>query len=161
VESTLQSISSNSSLWKRKKWSVPNFDISCGQNTFFFGSHHCAAIFFSQVPKKCTHLDLSLIYILKLRTYSKFARENNFLALRALEVCFPQPCSSPGRRFAVSRSHVQSYRRIVSFPQKKFDEMHCKLDSIENLRLFEKIRRNAQPHLMVGLNNVSQRTRIS
>jgi hypothetical protein len=107
------------------------------------------------------HLDLRLIYILISRTYSKFARENSFPALRALEVCFPQPCSSSGRRFAVSRSHVQSYRRIVSFPQKKFDEMRCKLDSIENLRSSEKIRRNTQPHLMVGLNDVSQRTRIS
>jgi len=50
------------------------------------------------------------------RTYSKFARKNNFLALG---VCFPRPCSSAGRKFAVSRSRVQHYRRIVSFPQQK------------------------------------------
>jgi len=54
----------------------------------------------------CTDLDLSLLYILTLRTHSKFARKNNFLALG---VCFPQPCSSAGRRFAASRSRVQNY----------------------------------------------------
>ena len=77
----------------------------------------CAAVLQAQVPKLCTALDLSLLYILILGTYSKFARKNNFLALG---VCFPQPCSSAGRRFARSRSRVQNYRRIVSFPQQKF-----------------------------------------
>jgi len=71
---------------------------------------------FSQVPKKCTDLDLSFLYILILRTYSEFTRKNNFLALG---VCFLQPCSSTGRRFATSRSRLQYYRRIVSFPQQK------------------------------------------
>jgi len=51
------------------------------------------------------------------KTYSKFARKNNF---RSLGVCFPQLCSSAGRSFAVSRSRVQNYQRIVSFPQPKF-----------------------------------------
>jgi len=41
---------------------------------------HCAAVDFSQVPKKCEDLDLSLIYILTLGTYNKFARKNNCLA---------------------------------------------------------------------------------
>ena len=50
-------------------------------------------------------------------TYIKFARKNNFLALG---VCFPQA------------------RRIVSFPQKKIDEIRCKLYSTENPRSFEK-----------------------
>jgi len=85
------------------------------RNTFCFGSRHCAVVLFSQVPKKCTDLDLSLFYILTLETYSKFARKNNFLAL---SVCFPQPCSSAGHRFAVSRSRLQSYGRIVSFAKK-------------------------------------------
>jgi len=52
-----------------------------------------------------------------IRTYSKFARKNNFLALG---VCFLQPCSSAGHMFAASRSRVQNYWRIVPFPQKKF-----------------------------------------
>ena len=43
----------------------------------------------AQVLKLCTELDLSLIYILILGTYSKFTRKNNF---PALGVCFPQPC---------------------------------------------------------------------
>ena len=77
------------------------------------GIWHCAAILFSQVPTKCTDIDLSLLYILISGIYSKFAWENNFLALG---VCFPHPCSSAGRRFAASRPRLQNYRRIVSFP---------------------------------------------
>ena len=88
------------------------------RNTFFFGFCHCAAVQHTQVPKLGTDLDLSLLYILMLRTYRKFARENNFLALG---VCSPQLCSSAGRRCAVSRSRLQNYRdlRIVSLPQQK------------------------------------------
>ena len=93
-----------------------------------------AAIFFSQVPKKCTDLYISLLYFLMLGTYNKFARENNFLVLG---VCFAQPCWSASRRFATSESHY--YRRIVSFPQQqKFDEMRCKLDSTQNPLSLEK-----------------------
>jgi len=86
------------------------------RNTFFSGSRHCASVFQTQVLKLCTDLDLGLLYILILGTYSEFARENNFLALC---VCFSQPCSSAGRRFAASRSRLQNYRRIISFPQQK------------------------------------------
>jgi len=60
----------------------------------------CALVLQTQIPKLCTNLDLSLLYILILGTYSTFARKNNFLALG---VCFPQPCSSTGRIFAASR----------------------------------------------------------
>jgi len=77
---------------------------------------HCAAVLRTQVPKLCTALDLSLLYILILGTYRKFAGNNDFLALG---VCFPQPCSSAGRGFAASRSRLQNYRRIVSFPHQK------------------------------------------
>ena len=87
-------------------------DKFCGQTRFLIGSRHCAAAFFLQVPKLCTDLDLSHFYILTSGTYSKFARKNNFLALG---VCFLQPCSSAGRRFAASRSRVQNYRRVVRF----------------------------------------------
>jgi len=58
-------------------------DFFCGRNAFFFGSRFYSAILFSQVPKKCTDLDLSLLYNLILGTYSKFARKNNFLSLCA------------------------------------------------------------------------------
>jgi len=42
---------------------------------------HCASVLKAQVPKLCSDLDLSLLYILILGTYSKFARKINFLAL--------------------------------------------------------------------------------
>jgi len=64
----------------------------------------------------CTDLDLSLLYILILGTYNKFARENNF---RVPGVCFPQPCSSADRRFAGSRSRLQNYWRMVLIPRQK------------------------------------------
>jgi len=78
---------------------------------------HCAAVLQTQVPELCTDLDLSFRYILSLGTYSKFAQKNNFLALG---VCFPQPCSSAGCRFAASRSRVQNYQQIVPFVQQEF-----------------------------------------
>ena len=63
---------------------------------FLSGSCHCAAVFFSQVPKKCTDLDLSLLYILISETYSKFDRKNGFLARRLLSAAllerWPQVC---------------------------------------------------------------------
>jgi len=64
---------------------------------------HCAVVLFSQVPKKCTDLDVSLLYNLILGAHGKFACENNFLALG---VCFPQTCTSAGCRFSASRSRL-------------------------------------------------------
>jgi len=49
----------------------------------FFGSRFYSEVLFSQVPKKCTDLDLGLLCNLMLETYSKFARKNNFLSLCA------------------------------------------------------------------------------
>ena len=83
---------------------------------------HCAAVFFSQVPNKCTDLDLSLLDMLILGTYSEFARTYNFLALG---ICFPHPWSSAGRRFAVSRSCLQYYWWILLFPQQKNRLREC------------------------------------
>jgi len=90
---------------------MPNSDFFCGRNTFFFWSRHCAAVLFSQVPKKCSDLDLRLLYILTFGAYSKFARKYIF---PALGVCFPQTCSSAGRWFAASKSLLHYYWRIVS-----------------------------------------------
>jgi len=99
----------------------------------------CKYLFF--LPKKCTDLDLSLLYILTLGIYSRFAWNIHF---PALGVCFPQPCSSAGRRFAASRSRLQNYRRIVVFPQQKYS-MKCVLNWIP---LRNRVRlRNTQPHL--------------
>ena len=75
-----------------------------------------------------------------IRTHSKFTREHNF---PALGVCFPQPCSSAGRMFAMTRSRLQYYRRIVSFPKK--NSMKCVVNWIP-LR-FRVRSRNTQPHL--------------
>jgi len=80
------------------------------------GMCYCAAVLRTQVPKLCTDLDLSLLYILISETNSKFARKNNFLALG---VCFPQTCSSAGCMFAASKSRLHNYWRIVSFPQQR------------------------------------------
>ena len=90
---------------------MTNSDFSCVETRFFSGSRHCVAVLETQVPKLCTDLDLSLLYILILGTYSKFARKCNF---PALGVCFPRA----GRMFAVSRSRLQYCRRIVSYQQK-------------------------------------------
>ena len=38
---------------------------------------HCTAVFFSQVPKKCTDVDISLLYVLISGIYNKFARKIN------------------------------------------------------------------------------------
>jgi len=94
----------------------PKSDFSCVKTLFSFGSRHCASVLPKQVPKLFTDLNLSFLYILILGTYSKFARENDF---QAVGVCFPQPCSSAGRRFAASRSRLQTKKRINSFPQQK------------------------------------------
>ena len=75
------------------------------------------AFFFSRVRKKCTDLHLILFYTLISGTNSKFARENDFLALG---VCFPQPCSTAGPVFATSRSLLREYYlRMIVFPQQQ------------------------------------------
>jgi len=104
-------------LAKRKLLRNANFRCFLRAKHIFFGKRRrCAAVLFSQVPKKCIDLNLNHLFILIFGTYSTFTQENNFLAL---DVCFPRPCSSAGRRFAAPRSRLQNYRRIVSFPQQK------------------------------------------
>jgi len=83
----------------------------------------------------CTDLDPTLLYDLILETSCKFVWENEMLVLG---VCFPQTCASTGRMFAVSKSCLDYYRRIVSFPQKSIRRNACELESIENPRSFEK-----------------------
>jgi len=76
---------------------------------------------FRKYPKKCTDLDLILFYILILGTHSKFARKNIFLALG---VCFLQPCSSAGRRFAAIGSRLHYYTTNC-FASTKMNSMKC------------------------------------
>jgi len=61
-------------------------DFSYVETRFFPGLCHCAAVLQTQVPKLCTDLDLGLLYIWIIGTYSRFARKNIFLVLG---VCFP------------------------------------------------------------------------
>ena len=82
----------------------------------FVESRHCAATLYLQELKSFTDLDLTFLYILISRTYTKFVREN---ITPALGVCIPQPCSSDDRRFAASRSHLNYYRTIGLFPQER------------------------------------------
>jgi len=53
-------------------------DFSCVKTRVFLGFCHRAFVLQAQVPNLCTNLDFSLIYILILGTYSKFARNINF-----------------------------------------------------------------------------------
>jgi len=112
---------------------MPNSDFFCGRNTFFFGSRHCAAVFFSQVPKKCTDLDLSLLYILILGTYSKFTRKINFLAFAFRSPARALAAGLPRQDYVYSTTD-ESFR----FHNQNFDEMCCKMDSTENPRSFDK-----------------------
>jgi len=82
----------------------------------FFGICQCVVVFGLQVPNLWTDLDLTLLYILILGTYGKFALKNQMLALG---FCFPQTWSSAGRRFAMSRSCLHYHWRNDSFPQQQ------------------------------------------
>jgi len=84
------------------------------KHIFFLKSPLCSGSLFASTQK--VHRPRSQSYILTFRTYSKFSRKNNFLALG---VYFPPSCSSAGRRFATSWSRFQYYHQIISFPQQK------------------------------------------
>ena len=55
------------------------------QPNTFFQPALCSRIFFVQVPKSCTDLNPTLLYVSMLRTYSRFVQKNEMLALG---VCF-------------------------------------------------------------------------
>ena len=82
---------------------------------------------FCQKPALCSHiLFASLKAVHRPRSDSpqhfdskkiyQFVQKNKMLALGN---CLSQLCSSAGRRIAASKSRLQYYRRIVSFPQQK------------------------------------------
>ena len=98
-------------------------------------------VLFSQVPKKCTDLNLNLFYILILGTYGKFARKNNFLLFG---VCFLQLCSSAGRMFCRVKITCTKLPTIC-FASTTKKSMKCVVNWIP-LRI--RVRsRNTQPHL--------------
>ena len=111
---------------------MKNSDVSCVETRLFAGSHQCVAVLQTQVPKLCTDLDLSLLYILISGTYSNFARKKRsafaFRSLaRAPAACLP------------CQDHVYSTTdELFRFHNKKINGMRCKLDSTENPSSFEK-----------------------
>jgi len=54
------------------------------------------------------------------KTYSKFKQK---IWILALSVCFPNACSSAGRKFAASKSLLKYYSKVGSFP--KTNSMRC------------------------------------
>ena len=109
-----------------------------GKKTWFdagkIGFCHCTVGFETQVQKLCTDLDLGLLYILILGTYSKSGKyfpSARCLLSTALLEHWPQVCRA---KINVYKTTDESFR----FHNKNFDEMRCKLDSTENPRSFEK-----------------------
>jgi len=109
---------------------VPTSDPLCGQIRFLIG----AASFFLQVPKLYTDLDLTLFYIVVLKTYSKFARKTTKLVLGG---CFPQPCPSADHFSPVDHVLITT-DQLVCFYKNEFDEMRINPDSTENPSSFKK-----------------------
>jgi len=94
---------------------MPTSDFVRGRNFFLVALRSGSLLTSRQKVKRprsdlghllCKDLDLSLLCILILAAYSKFASKNNCLAL---SVCYPQPCSSAGRRFAASGLRLRDY----------------------------------------------------
>jgi len=81
------------------------------------GFCHCASVLQAQVPKLCADLDLSLLYILILGTYSKFARKINFLALGVY-------CPAGQSAFRRSRPQLELGAEIDS--SRLVDDYACK-----------------------------------
>jgi len=97
-------------------------DFSCVETRFFLEFCHRAFVLQAQVPKLCTDVDLSLLYILILGTYSKFARKINFLYPRTrrprhraalLRICLS--CWSKG--------WVKPTKRIGEVDRRRFAEL--------------------------------------
>jgi len=78
---------------------------------------HCAWVLQEHLPKLCTDLDLSLLYILILGTDSKFARKINFLALGVY-------CHAGQSAFRRSRPQLKLGEEIDS--SRLVDDYACK-----------------------------------
>jgi len=96
--------------------------------------HSCILQVFASTGK-VHRLDLPFLYILTSGTYTKLVRKN---WMPVLFICFPQLCSSVGRRFVMSRSCSTFYWPVGSFPQNWIRGNAVNLDSSENLCLLEK-----------------------
>jgi len=63
-------------------------------------------------------------------TFRHWERVTVLLKMQSLGICFPQQCSSAGRRFAASRSRSNYSKKIGSFPHKRIRQSAL-LDSSE------------------------------
>jgi len=106
---------------------------------------------FLQVLKNCKDLDFILFCILALGTYIKFVRKHKMPVL-VLGVCFPQPCSSAGRRFAESRSFPTTNKQLICFhTTTQTNSMKCLVNWIPlRIRVCSSLR-NTHPPLKGGL----------
>jgi len=120
-------------LAKRMRLRSADFKQILRSNTFLNQkSALCVRILFTSTEvMNRPRSDFSTIDIVN--TY-QFRTEKKMLALG---VCFPQPCSSAGRRFASSRSRLNYFEPLRSFYKDEFNEMLCKLDSTEYACPFE------------------------
>jgi len=98
-------------------------------------SRHLAAASFLQVPKTCTHLELTLFLVLILGTCSKIVWKSK---MPVLAVCFRNHV----RALATCLQHEDHISittdEWVRFHRNEFNEVLCKLDSTENPRSLEK-----------------------
>ena len=101
----------------------------------------CGRIFFASTeimhrPRSNFPLHIFCLFVclgLILRTHAKFVCKIKMLALG---VCFPQPCSSDGRRFAAQDHVGVTTNHFVRFHKDEFNEMLCKLEFTEFARSF-------------------------
>jgi len=77
-----------SGLAKRIRLRGADFQLKTYLAVKIAGSRHCAAALFLQVPKLCTDLDRTLLYILILRTHTKFVRENMYICINVCTLIY-------------------------------------------------------------------------
>ena len=95
--------------------------------------HYAAAL---QVPNTCTDLNLTLLYISTLRTYTKLEFIRKIKWLRStFASCNPARVLAAG---LPRQDHVLiNTKQFVRLHKNSFNEMLCKLDSSEYARSFE------------------------
>jgi len=104
---------------------MPTSDLKTSLAAEFVGIRHCTAAFSVQVPKSCTNLDPTFLYILILRIYTKFVRNNKIKRSVFASATQLYTCSHVCR--VKITFEIPPNNRFVS--TNEFDEMLWKLDS--------------------------------
>jgi len=106
------------------QWQNPIF-LASKHVFFFLGFCHRACVLETQVPKLCTDLYFSLLYILILGTYSKFARKIHFLQPRARRPHHRAALLRIVRIFLScwSQGWVKQTKRICEVDRRRFAEL--------------------------------------